>query len=121
MRAYVLRTQGGKKSARSGLCVTPRTWPEMGLVVANPRRALQPGCFSESPIFLPEVPASHPAWVPGFPTPAIRPQCQKDDAGGGLVAGWPAGMLRSDLLVRFGGVRAEKQDSCRGAGSTTTC
>lgn len=89
VRVCSARREG--KSAQSGALRHSRTWSEMGLAVFNPRRALQPGVFPDSLIFLPGVPAaSHPALVPGFLPPATRPQCRKKgDAGEGC---WLSGL-----------------------------
>lgn len=119
VRACVLGAQGGKKRAVWALRHS-RTWSEMSLVVFNPRRALQPGCFPGSLIFLPGVPASQPALVPGFLPPATRPQCRKSDAG----EGWWLGGLRvrcSVIPVSFGGVRVEELGSSGSPGYVTTC
>lgn len=120
LRARVLGAQGGKKRAVWALRHS-RTWSELGLVVFNPRRALQPGCFPESLIFLPGVPASQPPLMPGFLPLAIRPQCRKKgDAG----EGWWLGGQRVNcavIPVSFGGVRVEELGSSRSPGYVTTC
>jgi hypothetical protein len=124
VRACVCSARREGKSARSGLCVTPRTWPEMGLVEANPRRALHPGCFSESPILLPGVPASHPASVPGSPhqPPSCHSTPMQEGWGGGRAGGWVAcGYAAQWSPGPFRRVRAEKQDPSGSAGSAATC